>query len=68
MNKKTKITKEMSVSEVINKYPKTSFVFIDYGLPCVGCHMVKDDTVEGASQLHRVDLKRLLADLNKAAK
>lgn len=65
MKEKAKITKEMTIGEVIKKYPKTIFVFIDYGLHCVGCPMAQNDTVEGAARLHRLPLEKLLKDLNK---
>lgn len=68
MAKKKAITKEMTIGEVIKKYPKTAFVFLDYGLHCVGCPMASDDTLEGAAKLHRLDLEKLLSDLNKAVK
>jgi len=65
---KAKITKEMTIGEVIKKYPKTAFVFIDYGLHCVGCPMAIPETIEEAAKLHRIDLKKFLEDLNKAIK
>lgn len=65
MKKKTKITKDMSIGEVIEKYPKSTSIFIDYGLHCVGCPMAQNDTVEEAAQIHNLDFKSLLKDLNK---
>jgi len=65
---KAKITKEMTIGEVIKKYPKTVFVFIDYGLHCVGCPMAQPETIEEAAKLHRIDLKKFLKDLNKTIK
>ena len=62
---KIKITKDMSIGEVIKKYPKATFVFIDYGLHCVGCPMAQNDTIEEAAQIHNLDYKALLKDLNK---
>lgn len=66
--KTKKITKEMTVGEVIKKYPKAVFTFIDYGLHCVGCPLAQDDTLEGAAKIHRLDLKQLLNDLNKVSR
>ena len=68
MEKRQKITKKMTIREVVEKYPKTAFVFIDYGLHCIGCPAALAETVEEAAQLHRLDLKKLLQDLNKKAK
>ncbi len=71
MRKWQKITKEMKISEVMQKYPKSSLVFIDYGLHCIGCPMAKGDeaeTIEQAAILHRIELGNFLDDLNKAIK
>ena len=57
----------MTIWEVIQKYPKTTFVFIDYGLHCIGCPMAEPETIEEAAKLHRVELKKFLKDLNKIA-
>lgn len=65
MKKKIKITKDMPIGEIIGKYPKATFVFIDYGLHCVGCPMSQDETVEEAAQIHNLDCEALLKDLNK---
>ncbi|PJE68957.1 disulfide oxidoreductase [Candidatus Shapirobacteria bacterium CG10_big_fil_rev_8_21_14_0_10_38_14] len=62
-----KITKEMGIDEVIKKYPKTVFVFMDYGFHCVGCPMAQGETIEAAVKLHQIDLEKLLKDLNKIA-
>lgn len=66
-----KITKEMTIGQVIRKYPKTIFVFLDYGLHCIGCPMAQSEngeTIEQAAKVHRIDLKKLLEDLNEKAK
>lgn len=65
MKKEIKITKEVIVSEVIKKYPKTSFVFMDYGLYCFSCPLAQDDTIEEAAKIHHLDLKFFLKDINK---
>ena len=67
MEQKQKITPKMTIGEVIKKYPRTVFVFVDYGLHCVGCPMVEPETIKEAAKLHRIDLKKFLKDLNKRA-
>ena len=62
-----KITKETTIGEVIKKYPKSVFVFIDYGLHCVGCPSAQNDMIEEAVKIHHLDLEKLLKDLNKVA-
>ena len=65
---KPKIIKEMTIGEVIQKYPKATFVFLEYGLHCVGCPMASPETIEEAAKLHGINLKKFLEDLNKIAK
>lgn len=60
------ITKEMAISEVAQKYPKTTSVFMGYGLHCIGCPMALKETIEEAAKFHHLDLQKLLDDLNKA--
>lgn len=55
----------MTIGQVLKKYPRTAFVFIDYGLHCVGCPMIMSETIEEAAKLHHFDLKKFLEDLNK---
>lgn len=62
------VKKEMTVNEVLEKYPKTIAVFMDYGLHCVGCPIAQSETIKALAQGHQLDLKKLLGDLNKAAK
>lgn len=68
MAEKLIITKEMTIGEVIRKYPKTVFLFIDYGLHCVGCPIAQDETIEQAAKVHRIDLEKFLEDLNRTIK
>jgi len=66
--KSEEISSKMTISELIRKYPKTVFVFLDYGLHCVGCPMALPETIEEAAKLHNIDLKKFLNDLKKAIK
>lgn len=65
--KKQKITKKTTIGEIIKKYPKAVFVFLDYGLHCVGCPMAAPETIEEAARIHNIDLKKFLKDLRKAS-
>lgn len=64
---KQNIAKDMTIREVIHKYPKTVFVMIDWGLHCVGCIAAPGETIEEAAKVHRIDLGKFLENLNKAA-
>ena len=47
-----KITKDMNLAQVINQYPDTAEILLDYGLHCVGCFANTFDTIEMGSKIH----------------
>ena len=61
-----KITKDMSLAEVVQKHPETGEVFQKHGLHCMGCAMASFETLEQGAAAHGMDLKSLLEDMNKA--
>ena len=66
--KEQKITKEMTINEIIQKYPKTASILLNYGLHCLGCPSALAETIEEAAKVHQIELKKFLKDLNKLAK
>ncbi len=65
-----KITKDMTLGEVVTKYPKAAEVMLKQGLHCVGCHVAAYETVEQGAIAHGFDkkqIKKMLDDMNKAA-
>jgi len=65
---KEKITKDMILAEVVNKYPQTVDVFLKNGLPCAMCHIAFHETVEQGATSHGINVKKLVEELNKAIK
>ena len=62
----TKITKDMSIGDVVQKYPETMGVFAEFGLHCVGCHVAAWETIEQGAVAHGVtDVDELVKALNK---
>ena len=60
-----KVTADMGIMEVVNKYPKTAEVFRKYGLGCIGCAAAHFETI-GDVAGHGVALEDMLKDLNGA--
>ena len=65
--RKPKISEEMAISAIIQKYPETSSVFLNYGLYCFGCLAASSETIKIAAKLHKINLDKFLEDLNEAA-
>ncbi|MBL7054625.1 DUF1858 domain-containing protein [Candidatus Woesearchaeota archaeon] len=66
-----KITKDMTIGEVITKFPKTAEVLMGKGIHCIGCHVAVEETLEQGLKAHGKDGKevdKIIAEMNKAAK
>lgn len=59
------ISKDMSILEVLQAYPRTREVFARYGMGCMSCMGAVEETIEAAARMHGLDLDKLLADLNR---
>jgi len=60
-----KITKEMTIGEVIRANPKTVPVLMSFGMGCVGCPSAQAETLEEAAQVHGMDIDAMLEALNQ---
>ncbi|MCX7780031.1 MAG: DUF1858 domain-containing protein [Negativicutes bacterium] len=60
------ITKDMSIIEIVQKYPQTVDVFRNYGLGCIGCAAARFENLAQGAAAHGIDADALVADLNKA--
>ncbi len=61
------ITKQMSIMDVVQKYPQTVAIFQNYGMGCLGCAAARFENIEQGAAAHGIDIDALVADLNKAA-
>ena len=61
------ITKDMSIMEVVQKYPGTAEVFMDSGMGCLGCAAARFENIEQGALAHGIDLKSLIDGLNEVA-
>jgi len=62
-----KITKDMGLMDVIQRYPQTVAVFQKHGLGCLGCALAQFETIEQGALGHGMDVDELLKDLNVVA-
>ena len=59
-----RITKDMTIEEVVQQFPETIQVFSRYGVGCVGCSAAQYDNIEQGAVLHGLDTDQLVEELN----
>jgi hybrid cluster-associated redox disulfide protein len=59
-------TSDMMVDQVMNRWPGTIRVFLDFRMGCVGCPIAAFHSVADASREHKVDPAGFLAALGNA--
>ena len=62
-----KINKNMTLGEIVIKYPESVDIFMKYGLHCIGCSVAAWETLEQGAMAHGIDDKKLdnmLKELN----
>jgi hybrid cluster-associated redox disulfide protein len=63
-----KITTEMTIGEVIERYPSTEKVFVKYfGNGCFTCPGAKMENIAFGATMHGVDVDTVVKELNAAA-
>lgn len=63
-----KITKEMKIEEILQKYPKTVEVFLKHGFHCLGCAAASFENLAEGAAAHDIDIEKLVEELNQAIK
>lgn len=62
------ITMDMSIIDIVEKYPQTIEVFQRYGMGCIGCMASRFENLEQGAIAHGIDADSLLKDLNTSVK
>ncbi len=62
------ITKNMSITDVVENHPEVIEVFQNHGMHCFGCMAARFENIEQGAMAHGIDVDALMEDLNKAVK
>ncbi len=65
-----KITKDMTIEEVLNKCPDAAEIMFNYGLHCIGCHVAASESLEDGAKAHGLKAKQIadmVREINKIA-
>jgi len=59
-----KITKDMTIGEVVRQNPESVEILMGFGMGCVGCPSAQAETLEEAAMVHGLDIEVLMTKLN----
>jgi hybrid cluster-associated redox disulfide protein len=59
-----KITKDMTIAEVLEIDNGVAPIFMNNGMHCLGCVAASGETVEEACEVHGIDVDNLVNELN----
>ena len=61
-----KISKDMKITEILEKHPETIQIFAKHGFHCLGCAAAKFESLEEGASAHGVDVEELVKEMNEA--
>jgi hybrid cluster-associated redox disulfide protein len=62
------ITKDMTIGDVVKKYPATVSALMNYGMGCIGCPSAQAESLEDAARVHGIEVSKLVDSLNNSIK
>ena len=60
-----KVTKEMSILDIVEQCPQSVEIFRKYGLGCLGCAAARFENLEAGAKVHGYDPDAMVDDINK---
>jgi hybrid cluster-associated redox disulfide protein len=60
------ITRDMTIADILVRYPQTIAVFREFGLSCQECQIADFEEIEHGAGVHNINVDLLLRELNKA--
>ena len=66
MAEKPKITKDMSIADIVSKYPETMDVMVKHGMHCIGCAAAHFENLAQGCEAHGIDVDAMVKDMNEA--
>ena len=61
-----KITEDMNIKEVLEKYPEVVAIFQKYNMGCIGCIAASFEKISDITAVHGIDSKKFVEELNEA--
>lgn len=62
------ITKDIGITELVQKHPESIPIMVEAGLHCIGCMAAQFETLEQGCAAHGIDTDELIKKINEAIK
>jgi len=59
-----KVTKEMSIIDIVQDHPESLEIFAKYGLGCIGCAAARFENLEAGARVHGFDPQEMVDEIN----
>lgn len=59
-----KLTKDMTIGELIGSYPQVAPILMQVGMHCLGCPSAQAESLEEAAMVHGLDADLLMEKIN----
>ncbi|MBE5869067.1 MAG: DUF1858 domain-containing protein [Lachnospiraceae bacterium] len=59
-----KITKDMTIGEILRTNPKVAPILLEAGMHCLGCPSAQAESLEEAAMVHGMDVDELMAKID----
>ncbi len=59
----SKITKEMTIGEILTINPQVIPVLLNAGMHCLGCPSAQAESLEEAAMVHGIDIDALMTEI-----
>ncbi len=59
-----KLTKDMTIGELIGSFPQVAPILMQVGMHCLGCPSAQAETLEEAAMVHGLDADLLMEKIN----
>lgn len=60
-------SQDMSIYDALQAHPKAREVFVAHGMGCTACMASQMESIAGGAEMHGVDPKVIVAELNRLA-
>lgn len=62
------VTKDWSITDIVEKYPEAADVLLSHGMHCFGCMAARFENIEQGALAHGINVDDLMKEINAAIK